>query len=239
MKKILVTGSSSGIGAAITQALLTQGKTVVGLCRHHPYQAENYQGYSVDFNAVSTLQAFYQSLLVTHSDIDAIICCAGYGHFVSLEEFSFEAMQSMMNVNFLSQALLIKTFLPELKKRQGAKIIVIGSECALSGQKKGTLYCASKHALRGFVHSLREECRQREVAVSMVNPGMVATPFFDRLAFCPGKDKENAITAAQVASMVEMLLSLENNCVVEEINCQPMKKVIQSRPLTILSSNSR
>ena len=108
-----------------------------------------------------------------------MISCCGYGHFAELEQFSFAAMQKMMNVNFLSQALLVKTFIADLKKRQNAKIIFIGSECSLSGQKKGSMYCASKFALRGFSQSLRQECRGSNVAVSLINPGMVDTAFFD------------------------------------------------------------
>lgn len=225
--KLLVTGSSGGIGAEITRSLLASHHQVIGVCRHHSHQSANYQGYEIDLAAVDTLEKKYKVVAAAHPDIDAIICCAGYGQFASLEEFSFAQMQSMMQVNFISQALLIKILLPCLKRRGQTKIIVMGSECALTGQKRGTLYCASKYALRGFVASLREECRQAGVAVSMINPGMVDTGFFDRLNFRPGAARENSIDTAQICAMVNMLLSLENNCVVEEINCQPLKKVIQ------------
>lgn len=229
MKKILITGASSGIGREITQTLLEKGETVIGVSRSHPHEHINYKPYCIDLAKVDALEPLYKNIAAQHSDIDAIICCAGYGHFVSLEEFSFDEMKNLFNVNFLSQALLIKTLLPQLKQREGAKIIAIGSECALSGQKKGTLYCASKYALRGFMASLREECRQRNVAVSLINPGMVDTPFFDKLDFCFGDQSANAIAVKQVSDMVMLLLSLENNCVVEEINCQPMKKVIKKK----------
>lgn len=229
MKKILITGASSGIGREITQALLEKGETVIGICRSHPHKHVNYQPYRIDLAKFDDLDPLYKNIATQHPNIDAVICCAGYGHFVSLEEFSFNEMKALFNVNFLSQALLIKTLLPYLKQREGVKIIAIGSECALSGQKKGTLYCASKYALRGFVASLREECRQRSVAVSLINPGMVDTPFFEELDFCFGDEPANAIAAKQVCDMVMLLLSLENNCVVEEINCQPMKKVIKKK----------
>lgn len=229
MKKILVTGASSGIGKQITQALLEKGETVIGICRTHPYQHINYQPHVIDLEKIHNLEPLYKNIASQYPDIDAIICCAGYGHFVSLEEFSFDEMKNLFNVNFLSQALLIKILLPHLKQREDAKIIAIGSECALSGQKKGTLYCASKYALRGFMASLREECRQRNVAVSLINPGMVDTPFFDKLDFCFGDQSANAIAVKQVSDMVMLLLSFENNCVVEEINCQPMKKVIKKK----------
>ncbi len=228
MSKLLVTGSSSGIGAAVTRCLLAQGKTVIGVCRRHTYVDENYQGYSVDLTKTRELDLIFKAIAAEHSDLDGIICCAGYGQFVSLEQFSFAQMQSMMQVNFLSQALLIKCLLPQLKRRRETKIIAIGSECALSGYKKGTMYCASKYALRGFMASLRQECRQANVAVSMIHSGMVDTEFFDNLDFCPGDDRENKIDVQQIVAMVKLILSMDNRCVIEEINCQPMKNVIQS-----------
>src|SRR3990167_5542114 len=152
MKKVLISGSSSGMGAALAHRLVQQGVTVVGLARDHAklnLMHANYLPFVVDFSQMQRLETSLKQIRSTHSDIDAMISCCGYGHFAELEQFSFAAMQKMMNVNFLSQALLVKTFIADLKKRQNAKIIFIGSECSLSGQKKGSMYCASKFALRG------------------------------------------------------------------------------------------
>jgi len=60
----------------------------------------------------------------------------------------------------------------------------------------------------------------------LINPGMVDTPFFEHLEFRPGSDDSHAIQPEQIAAMIEMVLKLDNNCVVEEINCQQMVKVI-------------
>lgn|SRR3990167_9141405 len=226
MKKVLITGSSSGIGAAIADLLLSQQMTVVGIARTHKNAHPNYFPYSIDCSQLVGLETAFKKVHAAHEDIDAVICCCGFGHFVELEQFSFQQMQAMMNVNFLSQALLIKTFISTLKKREAAKIILLGSECAQIGQKKGSLYCASKFALRGFAQSLRHECRAANIAVSLINPGMVDTPFFEHLEFRPGSDDSHAIQPEQIAAMIEMVLKLDNNCVVEEINCQQMVKVI-------------
>ena len=57
-------------------------------------------------------------------------------------------------------------------------IIVLGSEAALRGAKKGSIYAASKFALRGFLQALREEVSSSGIRITLINPGMVRTTFF-------------------------------------------------------------
>jgi len=226
MKKILITGSSKGIGKACTLKLLGEGYQIIGIARTHE-KFNHYYPYHIDLAAMHLLESHFKKIAAEHPDIQAIVCSAGYGQFVELEQFSYAQMQAILNVNFLSQALLIKTFLPMLKKTAQAKIILLGSECALEGQKKGSMYCASKFALRGFAQSLQQECRSSNLAITLINSGMVRTTFFDELDFQPGNEEGNAILPEQIAETISMLLKLENNCVMQEINCQPMKKVLQ------------
>lgn len=232
MKKIIIAGSSSGIGKAITEECLSEQHTVIGLARnHHRFlpESENYHTYSVDFSQIESLEKQFKQIHTQHSLIDAIVCSVGYGEFNELEQFSVEKMQRMVNVNFLSQAILIKSFLSGLKARKSGKIIIIGSECALDGQKKGSMYCASKFAMRGFAQSLRKECSSANVTVTLINPGMVATPFFDNLNFQPAHGEPHAIQPEQIAAMVSLILSENSNCVYEEINLQPLKKVLEMK----------
>lgn len=229
MSKILITGSSSGIGQAIASCLLENGSAVVGLARNHDKFKPNsthYFPYTIDFADIARLRPQFLAIQKQHPDIAAVICCAGYGHFAEIEQFSVQHMLNLMNVNFLSQAILLKTLLPMLRKQQQAKIIFMGSECALQGQKKGAMYCAAKFALRGFSQSIRKELASANVAVTLINPGMVDTPFFAELNFKPGDDISNCITPQQITAAILMLLNTDNNCVIEEINLQPMKRVI-------------
>lgn len=230
--KILITGSSSGIGRAICEKMLAANHTIIGLARFHDKfspQNENYLTYSIDFSLLNHLEENLKKIIEKHPDIDAIVCSSGYGEFAELEQFSFKKMQKLMNVNFLSQALLVKLILPKMKKNKKGQIILIGSECSLEGQKKGSIYCASKFALRGFSQSIRKECVSSSISVTLINPGMVDTPFFDHLSFAPAEGEEYSIDPKQIADMVSLILSKEDSCVYEEINLQPMKKNIISR----------
>lgn len=231
MKKIIVSGSTSGIGKIVSERLISLGFGVIGLARQHNKfnKMDNYFPYATDFSDINELSKILHQISMDHPSIHGIICCAGYGIFKELEQFSISQMQNLMNVNFLSQAILIKTFLSILKSESLGKIIIMGSECALEGQKKGTLYCASKFALRGFCQSLRKECTSANVSVTLINPGMVKTPFFDTLDFEPGDEIHNSIDPNQIADTIILLMHTQNNCVFEEINLQQMKKVIKKK----------
>ena len=225
MTTAIVSGATGGIGQEVTRQLLALGYEVFGLGRNHDKleQHANYRPIQIDFANIASIESTIKNQITTPPNL--LICCAGYGEFKYCEQFSTKQMQQVMNVNFLSQAILIKTVLPDIKINSG-KIIMVASESALNGYKHGTMYCASKYALRGFCQSLRLESSKSGVAVSIVNPGVVSTNFFDPLDFEPGKDPNNAITAEQVAEIILSIVKIPNNCVVEELNCQPLKKVI-------------
>lgn len=231
-KHILISGSSSGIGRAITEKLLAENYSVIGLARDHKKfspKSPHYYPHAIDFADIETLEKQLRVIQKKYITIDSIICCAGFGEFCELEQFSIRNMQRIINVNFLSQAILVKSLLPDFKKRRSGKIIFLGSECALEGQKKASLYSATKFALRGFAQSLRKECASAHIAITLINPGVVATPFFDSLAFQPAEGFEHAVQPEQIATLITTLLPLEHNCVVEEINLQPMKNAIQKK----------
>lgn len=230
MTTYIVSGASSGIGRAICESLLEQGISVVGLVRDpHKFTPDNqnYRAFTIDFSEAAALEANLKQLSQQIDAIDGVICCAGFGHFAELEQFSFAKIQEVMMVNFTSQVLLVKTFLPQLKQQQSGKIILLGSESALQGARKGSIYCASKFALRGFAQSLRQECKSNQIAVSIINPGLVRTPFFDALNFKPGPAPEHALQAEQIAETVNLLLQMDNHSVIEEINMQPLKAQIE------------
>lgn len=229
MKTYLISGSSSGIGRAIATTLLAQGHRVIGLARDHSQfspETQHYHTVTVDFADIDTLEACFKDIKQNEPSLHGLICCAGFGRFATLEQFSQQQIQDMMNVNFISQVLFIKAFLPQLKKQQQGDIIVLGSEAALQGSAKGSLYCASKFALRGFCQSLRAECRTAHVGVSLINPGFVDTPFFDDLDFEPKDRQIHAIAPERIAALVSLILAEDDVTVFEEINLQPMTKVM-------------
>ncbi len=229
-RTILVTGASSGIGRAVTLNLLAQGHTVIGISRRTLILAEPSERFipiSLDLSALTVLPDQLRDIQKRYPDIDAILFCAGAGQFGSIEEFSYAQIEAIMTLNFTSPVFLTKAMLPHLKRKAHSDLIYIGSEAALKGSRKGSVYCASKFALRGFTQALREECGTSNVRVSLINPGMVNTPFFDTLNFEPGEHETNSISAEAVAEAVSYVLNSPSNMVIDEINLSPLNKVVK------------
>jgi 3-hydroxy acid dehydrogenase/malonic semialdehyde reductase len=232
--KFLITGSSSGIGKELVTHLLKSNHHVIGLARNQqePYSGKSidtshYYSYDIDFKELEQVTILSKKINKEHSDIDVIIINAGYGDFKELEQFSEVQIIDMFKVNIISPIFLIKQLLAQLKKGVNKKIIFIGSEAALNGSKKGSIYCATKFALRGFMQSLRQECKNKHIAVTLINPAMVKTNFYDKQKFTHGDAKENYINTSDITKIIDLIINLENNLSLDEINLTNMQKLIK------------
>lgn len=229
---VLVTGASSGIGRALCNRLLEAGNKVVGIARYRkqpPIEHELFTPVTVDLSNLDILPNVLQGVAGQFPDIENVVFCAGTGRFGSLEEFSYQQIQELLNVNFTSVAYITKVFIPAMKKRKRGHLIYIGSESAVRGGGKGAVYCASKFAVRGMAQSLREECSKSHIRVSLINPGMVKTPFFDELSFEPGDNEDNYLSSDTVAQTLMYVLQSPAATCFDEVNLTPLKHVVQSK----------
>jgi NADP-dependent 3-hydroxy acid dehydrogenase YdfG len=228
-RTLLVTGASSGIGRAIAKKLLQQGHTVIGTsrdCSQFETSHPNFNFLELDLNQLEPLPNKIKTLEKKYPQLDAVIFSAGYGQFGCIEQFSYPQIEQIITVNFTSQAFITRALIPSFKSKEHCNLIYIGSEAALKGSRKGALYCASKFALRGFSQALREECANTSIRVTLINPGMVKTAFFDSLSFQPGDDNTHALLPQDIAETVCYILNSNKNSVIDEINLNPSSKVI-------------
>ena len=233
-RTFLVTGASSGIGRAIAKRLFADGHKVIGTSRNrqkftvaHPH----FFPLEWDLSDLNSLSVKAKSLLKNFPDVNGVIFAAGFGQFGSLEEFSYAQIENLMTVNFTSIAFLTRALLPALKRKNHADLIFIGSEAALKGSRKGAMYCASKFALRGFSQAVREECASNGVRVSLINAGMVKTPFFEALNFEAGEQRCQHLLPEDVAHVVLSVLNAHPQISIDEINLNPLQKVVQFKKL--------
>ena len=225
---ILVTGASSGIGLACASRLLEDGYRVVGLSRRGrvaQLEHDNYTGLALDLEDPAQTETGLRTLL-EEQEIHALLHAAGQGRFGSIEQFSLKQMESLLRVNLLAAMQISRLLLPPMRRRGGGQLIYIGSESALAPGKKGAVYCASKFGLRGFCLSLREDCASDGIRVSLINPGMVRSPFFDDLPFAPGPQAQHAIEVGDVARIVAQILDSSAELVIDEINLSPRVRAI-------------
>ena len=229
-KCVLVTGSSSGIGYEITLKLLGLGAKVIGIARNHDrskLENKNYTTYKCDVSAHQKLEILLKQILKKHPQINCFISNAGFGDFGPLENFSTLQIKNFIATNLTSHIVITKLLLPHFKRIKIGDIIFIGSEAGLLGAKNGSLYCAAKFGLRGFSEALSKDVANKNIRVSIINPGMIRTDFFENLNFEPGNDEENAINIKDVSSTVAYILDLSRNTIVDEINLSPLKKAIK------------
>ena len=232
-RKLLVTGASRGIGRAITLDLLDRGCRVVAVARDFsdwPTPSGKLEQVSLDLSQIDELPHRLGDLARNHPDLDGLVLNAGFGRFGSLEEFSYPQIRELVETNLLQHIYVARAFVPRFKKQGWGDLILIGSEAALSGGRKGAVYSACKFGLRGLAQSLREECSGRGVRVSLINPGMVDTAFYDRLDFAPGEAPEHHLRPEDVARAVRLVLDAPAGTVFDQINLNPLKKVIRFKP---------
>ena len=229
-KCVLVTGSSSGIGYEITSNLLDLGAKVIGIARNHDksnLENKNYITYNCDVSVHDKLEILLKQILKDHPQINCLISNAGYGNFGPLENYSTSQINKFLSTNLTSHLVITKHLLPHFKRNKIGDIIFIGSEAGLSGAKNGSLYCTAKFGLKGFSEALSKDVVNNNIRVSIINPGMVRTDFFENLNFEPGDSEENAISLRDVSSTVAYILGLSRNTIVDEINLSPSKKAIK------------
>lgn len=175
MRVAVVTGASSGIGAAFASELRRRGWLVVGLSRSPAPAADEHEPCDVsDRASVETAAA---AVLARHPRIDLLVNNAGIaarGLFLDLDPERIEAVTA---TNYLGSVWCLRAFLPGLAA--GSKLVNIVS---VAGMVAVGPYSASKHAQLAFSRSVAVELASRGVSVLTVNPGFVETPGFPQFS---------------------------------------------------------
>lgn len=231
-KTLILTGATSGLGLDLCYSLLDKGYTVYALGRN--IQAlpkhENCIAINCDLRKVDSIESTCLKLKEI-TNIEALLLFAGVGHFAYLEQLSFQQIDEMVDVNFKGHLRILKHLIPKLKKQKSGLIAFMGSEAGLEGQKQGSIYCATKFAIRGLSQAVKKECASSNIKVSLINPGMVKTPFYKNLHFEPGSDIANSINVKDVSASIHFLLNTDSGSNIDEINLSPLKKVVQKKAL--------
>ncbi|MEZ5062032.1 MAG: SDR family oxidoreductase [Solirubrobacterales bacterium] len=187
----LITGASTGIGAAAAKRLREAGyNLVLASRREEPLQelaAELGGGDDVlvaptDVTEWESVEALAAAAIERFGGFDVVFSNAGFGASRGFLEESPEHWRSMVLTNVLGVAHTIRATLPHLLERDSGHYVITSS---VAGRRAlpGSLYSATKWAVTGMGESLRQELRQMHdntsIRVTLIEPGMVDTPFFD------------------------------------------------------------
>jgi 3-hydroxy acid dehydrogenase / malonic semialdehyde reductase len=175
-KSAVVTGASSGIGAATAQALAREGARVVGGARRTDRIQAPLIPLELDVTDPASCERFAATATAELGGIDILVNAAGLAlgrdpFDDSTEEDEHVVLET--NVNGLIR--MTRLVLPHL--RDGGYIVNLGSVAGRQAYEKGSLYVTSKFAVRGFTYALREDLLGRPIHITTVDPGLVQTDF--------------------------------------------------------------
>jgi len=184
MQSVLITGASSGIGAASAARLARKGFRVVGTSRKPEQVGPDGSGIhwlALDVCEPRSVEAAVVAARAAVGELDALVCNAGYGIFGSVEEVSIEAAQAQLDTNLLGVLRVLRSVLPGMREAKSGRVVIVGSLAASFPIPFQAHYSASKAALAALALALRNEVRAHGIQVSLVEPGDVATPFNDAM----------------------------------------------------------
>jgi len=224
--KVLVTGATSGIGRTLVEKLLQEGNDIMGIGRNfqkYPLEHPRYQAYSCDFRKLAEVETLLR--IVAKESWDAVILLAGLGYFAPHEEIHFSKIQEMVQVNLTSAMMLAQASLRSLKKTKG-QIVFLSSVTASKASPIGAAYSATKAGLSHFAESLWEEVRKYGVRISVVEPDMTKTDFYEHNSFTVGEGEDSYLSAEEVVEAIFFLLSQRKGMNIRSIEIQPQRHKI-------------
>src|SRR6185312_2488161 len=208
-KVVLVTGASSGIGAATAEHLADRGYRVFGTARS-PQKADPIQGVSMlplDVTVGASVSRAVQAVVDAAGHIDVLVNNAGMSVFGAFEETSVEQAQALFDTNVFGVIRMSQAVLPHMRTRRAGLIVNVSSVLGFLPAPYSALYSSTKHALEGLSESLDHEVRQFGIRVVLVEPGFTRTGFgahsVAAATLLHAYDEERSRAAAAVAASLE------------------------------------
>lgn len=189
-KNIVITGASGGIGAEIAKLCAESGANLVLVARSieklkqlqielqqkHQVRVEVYR---LDVSDTEKVKEVFTAIFAEIGEVDILVNNAGFGVFREAHAATMDEIKGMFNVNVVGLMACTSMVLPKMRERRFGHIINIASQAGKIATPKSSVYSATKHAVLGYTNSLRMELSDYNVLVTSVNPGPIATNFFN------------------------------------------------------------
>jgi uncharacterized protein len=189
-KNIVITGASGGIGAEIAKLCAKSGANLVLIARSieklkqlqmelqqkHQVRVEVYQ---LDVSNTDKVKEVFTTIFTEIDEVDILVNNAGFGVFREAHAATMDEIKGMFDVNVVGLMACTSMVLPKMRERRFGHIINIASQAGKIATPKSSVYSATKHAVLGYTNSLRMELSDFNVLVTSVNPGPIATNFFN------------------------------------------------------------
>lgn len=233
----LVTGASSGIGAAVAAALVERGYRVFGTSRSPEKVAEPIAG--VEYLALDlTDYASVEACAAAAGDVDVLVNNAGESQNGPIEELPMDAVERVFRLNVFGAVRLTQLLLPGMRARGYGRVVMVGSMLASFPLAFRSSYVATKAAIKGFSDATRREVSPFGVGVTTVEPGSINTGISERRTQYVA---EGSPFEAEYRTMVNTLNGNEAKGVSAEKVAATVLRAIEARsprPLYAVGSNA-
>ncbi|MCA9383604.1 SDR family oxidoreductase [Candidatus Dojkabacteria bacterium] len=191
-KKVLITGSSAGIGKEIALKLATESTNLLLLGRNQDKLdqvrkesiangANSANVYAFDLADTEIATSYLESIRVEHPDISVVINNAGIWQRVDdVDKFSHEEIEKIINTNLTALIKVTNTLLPVLRLQNEAAIINVSSKSGVVAQKGQSIYSASKYGVKGFTDVLKADLKGSNIRVAGVYQSGTNTEMFSK-----------------------------------------------------------
>ncbi|MFG2946171.1 SDR family oxidoreductase [Streptomyces adustus] len=222
----LITGGSTGIGAATALALLKQGHRVAVTGRDANKLAAFAESASAGERLLTIagdaadehhVAAAVRRVTSTWGRLDNVIANAGFSLPGNLESHAPEDMRAMVLTNVLGPALLVRETLPHVRESEG-RIVIIGSVAGVRNTP-GNLYSVTKWAAHALAENTRLLVGKDGVGVTVVAPGVVDTPFWDERGGTP--EAAPSMTPEQIADIIVFAVNQPAGVDINHVTLRP------------------
>jgi short-subunit dehydrogenase len=206
VRKVLITGGSSGIGAATARAFAARGFPVAVAGRDETalrQVAEDTGGVSIpgDLRDSSVPRQTVEMAVAMLGGLDVVVSNAGMGWSGSFASMTYEEIDSLLDVNLRAAAHLTRASLRHLRPGRG-HLVFVGSIAGVVGVTGEAWYSATKAGLTALAGVLRAELKHEGIGVTLVTPGVVDTAYFERRNQPYMRDHPRPISAEVVANLI-------------------------------------
>jgi len=195
MSKVLITGSSRGIGLATALAFARAGHEVYATMRHPDgapelEKAARSEGLQIDISAMDvdsdeSVNNGVSRILESAGHVDVLVNNAGIEVSGSIEEIPMDDIRRVMETNYFGPIRLIKALVTDMRERKSGTIINVASVAGKISSSPLTPYSATKFALEALSEGLAQELKPYNVRVAIVEPGIIDTAMAQRIGVIP------------------------------------------------------